>query len=75
MMRKKPGQSYSEWIEQIKIAELAQAQKELAQGYPPEQVIEAFTERFFQKAMHPLYKMIESEFYNQYKNESQKNRS
>lgn len=66
-MRKNPGQSYAEWIEQIKSAELARAQKEIAQGAAPEQVIAEFAERFFQKAMHPLYKMVESEYRDQYK--------
>lgn len=66
-MRKRPGQSYAEWIEQIRATEIARAQKELDQGRPPDQVIEALSERFFQKAMHPLYKMLEAEFQNKYK--------
>lgn len=66
-MRKPPGQSYEAWIEQIKAEELARAQKEIAQGVPVEQALEAFSERFFQKAMHPLFKMIKEDAQSQYK--------
>lgn len=66
-MRKQPGQSYESWIEQIKTEELAWAQKEIHQGGSVEQAMELFAARFFQKAMYPLYKMVEAEYRNQYR--------
>jgi len=66
-VRKKAEQSYEEWLEQVRVFELARAQKELDVGVPPEQVLENLASKFFIKAMHPLYKEQENLYKDIYK--------
>jgi hypothetical protein len=67
-MRKKPEQSYEEWISAVKDLVISQAQDELSAGIPVEQVLENLSARFFSKAMHPLYKEQEQMYQEKSKN-------
>lgn len=55
-MRKKPDQSYEDWIGSVQKEELHRAKDELGKGVPLEVVLETLANRIFVKAIHPLYK-------------------
>ena len=53
-MRIQDGEDYSDWLERVRLAELALAKKALHNGSDINLVLEAMSERIVKKMLHPI---------------------
>ena len=53
-MRIQDGENYNEWLERVRLAELALAKKALHNGSDINLVLEAMSERIVKKMLHPI---------------------
>jgi glutamyl-tRNA reductase len=53
-MRKQEGEDYNDWLERVRLAELALAKKALQTGSDINLVLEAMSERIVKKMLHPI---------------------
>lgn len=57
-MRINEGESYESWSERVRMYEHGWAMQRIAEGQPPEKVLEEMGERIMQKLLHPIFKAI-----------------
>lgn len=73
-MRQRPDESYAEWVERVRVYELAEALKEIRKGADINLVMEAMSARLMKKLMHPLFVAIREGTHTEYDPEESRRR-
>lgn len=57
-MKYNPEESYEVWVQKVEAHEKSLAMKRLANGDPPEEVLEDMGRRLMEKMLHPIFKSL-----------------
>ena len=58
VMKYKPGESYEQWMERVRMYEYGLALQQIARGEPADIVLEEMSKRMMQKCLYPLLKAL-----------------
>lgn len=65
-MKPNPNESYESWCQRVRLYEHGAALQRLAQGENIETIMVDMSRRIEEKLLHPVYKIIEGQFTNEY---------
>lgn len=71
-MKPNPNESYESWCQRVRLYEHGAALQRLAQGEDIAVIMQDMSRKIEEKMLHPLYKMVESQYQEEYDSEQAK---
>jgi 3-hydroxyacyl-CoA dehydrogenase len=71
-MKPNPDESYESWCQRVRMYEHGAALQRLAQGEDIAVIMQDMSRKIEEKLLHPLYKMVERQYQNEYNPEQAK---